>query len=64
MGHKMTLNYKIKNSSFSPKAITVNGEVITFLYQENKYRLGGAVININEFLAMLNKKENVVEISL
>ena len=64
LGHLVTFSYTVKKSSFSPKRIHINGKKIDFIHEENKYRLGGAVIGKKKFLAGLNKDENVVEIFL
>jgi len=63
-GHQVTLNYILKEDSFSPKAISVNGNAIAFTYEENKYRAGGAVIASDQFLSLLKQKDNFVEIQL
>ncbi len=64
LGRHLTLKYKVSGSNFSPKTIAVNGNIITFALQENKYRKGGAVIPVEQFLALLNQTENIVGISL
>jgi cellobiose phosphorylase len=64
LGRHLTLKYKVSESNFSPKTIAINGNIITFTYQENKYRKGGAVIPVEQFLALLNQTENSVEINL
>jgi cellobiose phosphorylase len=64
LGRHLTLKYKVSESNFSPKTIAVNGNIITFALQENKYRKGGAVIPVEQFLALLNQTENIVEILL
>jgi hypothetical protein len=64
LDHQVTLKYILKEGSFSPKAISINGNPLPFINQENKYRLGGAVIPVDQFLGFLNQKENVVEITL
>ena len=64
MGHALTLNYSVKQDNFSPKKITINGKPVDFTLEENKYRKGGAVINADQFLAMLNQTDNDVEILL
>jgi cellobiose phosphorylase len=63
-GHAVTFTYRIKESSFGPKTITVNGKEVQFRYEENKYRQGGAVIPADRFLALLDKTDNYVEIQL
>ncbi|MEI7499020.1 MAG: amylo-alpha-1,6-glucosidase [Bacteroidota bacterium] len=64
MSHPVTFFYSVKESNFSPKTISINGKPIRFTFECNKYRLGGAVIPSNQFLAMLNQQENTVEIQL
>ena len=64
MGHAVTFNYAIKENSFTPKAISINGKPVRFTYEDNKYRKGGAVIPVNQFTAMLDKQENIIEIQM
>jgi cellobiose phosphorylase len=64
MSHPVTFNYAIKENCFGPKAISINGIPVHFTYEDNKYRQGGAVIQTEHFLVMLNSLENVVEILL
>lgn len=64
LGKRVTFNYIIKEGNFSPKAISINGNTIVFHFHENKYRPGGAVIAADQFLALLNQQENIVEIHL
>jgi cellobiose phosphorylase len=64
MSHPVTFKYAIKENCFGPKAISINGIPVHFTYEDNKYRQGGAVIQTEHFLAMLNSLENVVEILL
>jgi cellobiose phosphorylase len=62
LGHPVTFRYSVKENSFSPKSILINGTPVEFAIEENKYRPGGAVIPIEQFLAKLNQQENIVEI--
>ena len=62
MGHPATFIYAVKENNFGPKAISINGKTVKFAYEDNKYRRGGAVIPSSLFLAMLNKRENTVEV--
>ncbi|RPJ04273.1 MAG: hypothetical protein EHM28_13710 [Spirochaetaceae bacterium] len=62
MGHSVRFLYKIKENSHSPKVITMNGKAVEFTVENNCYRRGGAVIPADRFLAMLDKKDNLVEI--
>ena len=64
LGHAVTFNYAVKEGNFSPKAVSINGKAIQFKYEENKYRKGGAVISAEQFLAMLDRQENIVEVRL
>jgi 1,2-beta-oligoglucan phosphorylase len=64
LGHPVTFSYSVKKSCYCPKRIRINGKKIDFIHEENKYRLGGAVIARKQFLESLNRHENVVEIFL
>ncbi len=64
MGHSTTFKYAVKEGSFSPKLISVNGSAIAFTFESNSYRKGGAVIPADLFLSLLNQPENTVEILL
>jgi cellobiose phosphorylase len=64
MGHTVTFKYIIKENSFGPRTISINGIPVKFIYEDNNYRLGGAVIPADQFKAMLNRKENIIEIQM
>jgi len=64
MGHPVTFIYSIKDGCFSPRAISINGIPVNFTIEDNKYRQGGAVIPTDQFLTMLNRQDNSVEILL
>jgi cellobiose phosphorylase len=64
LGHGVTWNYAVKEGNFSPQAVSINGKAVQFTYEENQYRLGGAVISAEQFLSMLDRQENVVDIRL
>ena len=64
LGRKVTFIYSLKKGTFSPKSITVNGNSITISYEENKYRQGGAMIPVDQFLALVNQEKNNVDIQL
>jgi cellobiose phosphorylase len=64
LDHAVTFNYAVKEGNFSPKAVSINGKAIQFKYEENKYRKGGAVISAEQFLAMLDRQQNIVEVRL
>jgi cellobiose phosphorylase len=63
-GHSVLFKYAVKENNFHPKTIFVNGTSVDFKIEENKYRKGGAVIPTNQFLAMLDQQDNIVEIVL
>jgi cellobiose phosphorylase len=62
MGHSVTFLYAIKENSHGPKDISINGKTIEFTVEDNPYRRGGAVILADRFLAMLDRRDNIVEI--
>jgi len=64
LGHSTTFKYAVKEGNFSPKVISVNGKAIEYTFETNKYRKGGAVIPVDQFIALLNRQENIVEIQL
>lgn len=64
MGHGVSFKYRVNEKCFNPKSIAINGHPVEFSYQENKYRKGGAVIPLEQFLALLDKTSNEVEITL
>ena len=64
LGHPVKFIYAIKENSFGPGAILINGKSVKFTEEENKYRRGGAVIPTGHFSAMLNQQENTIEIQL
>jgi cellobiose phosphorylase len=63
-GHSIKLIYWTTDSCYSPKMISINGESQSFDIENNKFRRGGAVIPLNLFLELLNKKENLIEVQL
>ncbi len=64
MGHTVTFKYRVTFANFGPKEISVNGKVLDFFIEENKYRQGGACIPTDQFLKMLDRQENMVEVML
>ncbi|TSA54733.1 MAG: hypothetical protein D4R38_01850 [Dehalococcoidia bacterium] len=64
MGHPVTFIYAIKERSFGPKSISINGKPVKFTYEHNPYRQGGAVIPTDQFLVLLNQQDNTIEIQL
>ena len=64
LDHAVMINYAVKEGNFSPKAVSINGNAIQFKYEENKYRKGGAIISAGQFVAMLDRQQNIVEVRL
>jgi cellobiose phosphorylase len=64
LGHPVTFKYLLKESSYNPKFISINGVPVKFTYQENRYRRGGAMIPKDQLLAILDQQDNTVEIQL
>ncbi len=64
LDHDVTFHYAVKEDSFNPKNISINGKTIPFTYEENKYRKGGAVFASAKFLSLLNHQNNIVEITM
>lgn len=63
-GFPLTFKYFIKEGNYSPKVIRINGEVIKITYENNKFRLGGAIFPTDKLLLAFSKKENYIEIEL
>ena len=64
MGHPVNFKYEVKKRCFCPEKITINGKTVKFALEDNKYRPGGAVIPAHQFLAMLDRPENMVVVYL
>ncbi|MDP4114482.1 MAG: cellobiose phosphorylase, partial [Bacillota bacterium] len=64
MGHAVTFHFSVKDNCYSPDSISINGKPVHFTYEENKYREGGAIIPLERFLDMLDKKENIIDVFL
>lgn len=64
MGHPVTFRYAVKENCYSPKAIAIDGKPLPLSHEVNKYRLGGAIVPVNLFLARLDGQSSIVEIQL
>ncbi len=62
LGRKLTINYSVTESNFSPYLININGKSAGLQLEQNPYRKGGAMITVKQFLALADREENVVEI--
>jgi CRISPR-associated protein Csx3 len=64
-GHRVDLRYQVRQGSFSPRAVTVNGVRCDSARREpNPYRPGGIAIPQAELNAHLRNTGNVIEIDL
>jgi cellobiose phosphorylase len=64
MGYPTVFTYAVKENVFGPKELWVNGKRVRFTHEENKYRLGGAMIPADKFKNMLKNKDNTVHVVL
>jgi cellobiose phosphorylase len=64
LGHPVTFCYHLQSGHFSPKSIRINGITVVFTVEENPYRMGGAVISRTDFLPLMNRIQNLIEIIL
>jgi cellobiose phosphorylase len=64
LGLSVTFIYSVKENSFSPIKIIVNGNAAGFTPEKNKYRAGGAIIPVSRLVKLLTSKENIIEIIL
>lgn len=61
---EVKIHYEVRKDSYSPKKITLNGEILSFTIEFNPYRLGGAVIDLNLFESKLNPDNNLLVIEM
>jgi cellobiose phosphorylase len=61
-GHRLVIRYSVNENTFGPKKILINGQLVGFTREENIYRLGGAVIDLQLFLDKLSEGDNSIEI--
>jgi cellobiose phosphorylase len=64
MDYPVTFKYSVKEGNFSPKAIYINGENVTFSYEDNMYRKGGAVILVDQFFKLMSENQNLIHITV
>jgi 1,2-beta-oligoglucan phosphorylase len=63
-GRPVTFRYAVREGTFGPKAISIDGKAVELTREQNKYRQGGAVIPAHGFLAALRPSGSIVEIRL
>jgi cellobiose phosphorylase len=61
-GCRVVFAYHVEGPGFGPRAISVNGKAVSFDYEDNAYRAGGAVFSLEPFMALLEADDNRVEI--
>ena len=64
MDRHLFFRYEVRENSFGPKTIRINGREVDMTHEENPYRRGGAVIMAGTFSAMLDRPENRIDIFL
>ncbi|PHZ86516.1 GH36-type glycosyl hydrolase domain-containing protein [Paremcibacter congregatus] len=64
LGRHITFKYTVSEECCGPKSITINNVSVPFERENNQYRLGGAVIPTDKFLALLNEEKNSIEVHL
>jgi len=64
LGRSLTIKYLVKDGNYSPRSVSINGNAVSFAYEDNKYRRGGAVIQADEFIVMMNRQVNMIEVVL
>lgn len=63
-GRQVTFIYRVEADTFGPKSVIINGKPVVFTIEDNRYRRGGAVISKDDFLKLLDQKENQVVVLL
>ncbi len=64
LGHAITFKYVVSGQGFGPTEISINGQPVSFGYDDNPYRKGGAVIEKSVFLNLMTETENIVEVKI
>jgi cellobiose phosphorylase len=63
-GRLVTFVYRVAGPGFGPRSITVDGQAVPFDREDNRYRQGGAVIQLERFMALLGADGKRVEIEI
>lgn len=64
MGHSLVLKYTIQENNYGPKKISINDTEVKFKAEYNPYRAGGAIIQRDEFIQLLDRQINTLEITI
>lgn len=63
-GHPFLVRYNSKIAGYSPQSIRLNGHPMSFDREPNRYREGGAIIDMSKIQAALLDEANTLEIDL
>lgn len=63
-GRDITFRYAVKQNTSGPAFVLINGKAVEFSREQNLYRPGGAMINLEGFMSLLKPEKNLVEIGL
>jgi cellobiose phosphorylase len=63
-GQAVTFSYRVAGPGFGPSAITINGKPTAIDREANPYRQGAALIPLERFLALLDARDNRVEVTI
>ncbi len=64
MDRHLSVVYHVRENCFGPSGIKINGSQISYTFEPNPYRRGGAVISAETFKLMTDKPDNRLEIWL
>jgi cellobiose phosphorylase len=63
-GRPVKFVYRVQGPGFGPHRLNVNGKAVAFDREKNPYREGGAVVPLGRFLGLLDREENVIEVTV
>ncbi|MDQ7825179.1 MAG: hypothetical protein RDV48_20425 [Candidatus Eremiobacteraeota bacterium] len=64
MGRRVRLEYSVRKGCYTPKELVINDRQVQFSTEPGKYRSGGAVLPVEDFLSLLTDKDNTIKVSL
>lgn len=60
--YELEFKFQVKNRTHSPDSILINDKPFRFEIEYQKYRQGGAVIKMDEFISVFKMGKNVIEV--
>ncbi len=63
-GYELEFSFEIKKGTYSPDSIIINGKSVNFEKENQKYREGGAVIKMEDFVSILNIGKNELKVKM